>query len=149
MVIERKGPFRFVSNSVPFISFRPFHSVSLRSIPFTTCAPLQLKFSHSRCFRIFDVTLSATRGPVQFNLRARLLHMRCSANLLPVARCSSTEVREIRVILLRSSALYSLFGGRTRFFSWYICILTASLIVPQCLSWLWPSVFTSALAVSS
>ena len=129
--------------------FRPFHSVSLRSIPFTTCAPLQLKFSHSRCFRIFDATLSATRGPVQFSLRARLLHTRCSANLLPVARCSSTDVREIRVILLRSSALYSLFGGRTRFFSWYICILTASLIVPQRPSWLWPSVFASALAVSS
>ena len=93
------------------------HGFFVRSIPFTTCAPLQLKFSHSRCFRIFHATLSATCGPVQFNLRARLLHTHCSANLLPVARCSSTDVREIRVILLRSSALYSLFGGRTRFFS--------------------------------
>ena len=114
---ERPVPFRL-------FPFRPFQSVSLRSIPFTTCAPLQLKFSHSRCFRIFDTTLSATRGPVQFNLRAR-------------------------EILLRSSALYSLFGGRTRFFSWYICILTASLIVSQRPSWLWSSVFASALAVSS
>ena len=135
---------------VPFcFPFRSVYFLFVRSIPFTTCAPLQLKFSHSRCFRIFDATLSATRGPVQFSLRARLLHTRCSANLLPVARCSSTEAREIRVILLRSSALYSLFGGRTRFFSGYICILTASLIVPQRSSWLWPSVFASAIAVSS
>ena len=110
---ERPVPFCFPFRSVYFLF------VSLRSIPFTTCAPLQLKFSHSRCFQIFDGTLSATLGPVQFNLRARLLHTRCTANLLPVAQCSSTDVREIRVILLRSSALYSLFGGRTRFFSWY------------------------------
>ena len=127
MVIERKGPFRFVSRSVPFISFSSvsfrfiaFHSVSLRSIPFTTCTPLQLKFSYLRyknCSRIFDATLSATRGPVQFNLRdfsiravqpisypwpsavqpSRLLHTRCSANLLPVARCSSTDVRDFSI----------------------------------------------------
>ena len=91
---ERPVPFCFPFRSVYFL-FVP-------SIPFTTCAPL---FNHSRYSRIFDATLSATCGPVQFNLRVRLLHTHCSANLLPVARCSSTDVREIRVILLRSSAL--------------------------------------------
>ena len=65
---------------VPFcFPFRSVYFLFVRSIPFTTCAPL---FNHSRYSWIFDATLSATRGPVQFNLRVRLLHTRCSANLL-------------------------------------------------------------------
>ena len=122
---ERPVPFCFPFRSVYFlfVCSIPFHCVPFRS-------PRARRYSKNSAIRA--VSGSSTRR-----------------SALPVAQCSSTFVREIRVILLRSSALYSLFGGRTRFFSWYICILTASLIVPQRPSWLWPSVFASALAVSS
>ena len=77
---------------VPFcFPFRSVYFLFVRSIPFTTCAPLYLTFALFPDLRRDARALSATRGPVQFNLRVRLLHTRCSANLLPVAEPKITS----------------------------------------------------------
>ena len=81
---------------VPFcFPFRSVYFLFIRSIPFTTCAPLYL--NHSRYSRIFDATLSATRGPVQFNLRVRLLHMRCMFSQSPIQPISYLWPRAVQL----------------------------------------------------
>ena len=92
MVIERKRPFRFVSRSVPFISFSSvsFRFIAFHSVHHVHAATVKIQlFALQKLFP--DLQRDAQRYPWPSAVQpSRLLHTRCSANLLPVAQCSST-----------------------------------------------------------